>query len=156
TTQVNILKDLAGMVMSEFESRKTARTDALTGALTRRGFRTEGEKAFALAARHSHPLSCIAIDLDHFKSINDAHGHAIGDRILVEAANIFRKRVRTSDIFGRVGGEEFVVLLPHTDATKALKVAEKLRADLSRLMITLPGDRINVSASFGVADRHNA
>jgi diguanylate cyclase (GGDEF)-like protein len=154
--QIGLLKDLADMVMSEFEANKLARTDSLTGVLSRRGFKNEGERALALSVRHSHPLSCIMFDLDHFKAINDVHGHAVGDRILVEAANISSKRLRRSDIFGRIGGEEFAILLPYADAARALNVAEELRGDLAGLLISLPGDRVHISASFGIADRERS
>ncbi len=151
--QVTLLKDLTEMVMSEFEARKLARTDALTGALTRRGFRDEAERALSLASRHSHPLSCIALDLDHFKKINDTHGHAIGDRVLVEAVKACRERLRASDILGRIGGEEFAIVLPHTDLADATALADQMRAALQQRLIVLPTETISVSASFGIAAR---
>jgi diguanylate cyclase (GGDEF)-like protein len=155
-THVALLQDLACMVMSEFEARKLARTDSLTGALTRGGFRDEAERAIALSSRHRHALSCIAFDLDHFKKINDAHGHAAGDRVLVEAVGVCRERLRNSDILGRLGGEEFAIVLPHTDAAGAFKVAEEIRTALEQRAIAATDTAINVSASFGVAPRDHA
>jgi diguanylate cyclase (GGDEF)-like protein len=151
--QVEILKDLGEMVMSAFEARKLSRTDSLTGVLTRRGFREEAERALALSVRHSHPLSCIALDLDHFKAINDVHGHALGDRILVEAVNVCRERLRSSDIFGRIGGEEFAIVLPHTSEDGAMKLAGQIRAALEQRVIVVPSGTLKATASFGIAMR---
>jgi diguanylate cyclase (GGDEF)-like protein len=145
---IALLKDLADMVMSELEAQKLARTDSLTGALTRSAFREEAERARALAGRHHHALSCIAIDLDHFKAINDAHGHAVGDRVLIETVEVCRDRLRSSDILGRIGGEEFAIVLPHTDASGALKIAEEIRAAIVQQS---SGNAVKVSASFGIA-----
>lgn len=148
---IDLLRDLADMVVSEFEARKLARTDSLTGALTRRGFRDEAQRALALSSRYRHPFSCIALDLDHFKAINDRHGHAAGDVVLAETVQVCRERLRSSDIFGRIGGEEFAAVLPHTDAAGALRVAEEIRAALEQRKISLADTALNVSASFGVA-----
>ena len=146
--QVTLLKDLAAMVMSELEAHKLARTDSLTGILTRGAFRAEAERAIALATRHRHDLSCIIFDLDHFKSINDTHGHAVGDRVLIETVDIGRARLRTSDIFGRIGGEEFAVALPHTNGAGALAVAEGIRAAFGQCT---PAPGVGLTATFGVA-----
>jgi diguanylate cyclase (GGDEF)-like protein len=103
------------MVMSELEAQKLPRTGSLTGALARSAFREEAERATALAARHHYALSCIAFDFDHFKPINDAHRHAVGDRVLIETVEACRDRLRSSDILGRIGGEEFAMVLPYTE-----------------------------------------
>jgi diguanylate cyclase (GGDEF)-like protein len=86
--------------------------------------------------------------LDHFKAINDAHGHAIGDRVLIETVEVCRDRLRNSDILGRIGGEEFAILLPHTDAAGALKIAEEIR---TAIVQQSSGNAVKVSASFGIA-----
>jgi diguanylate cyclase (GGDEF)-like protein len=153
---LDLLKDLAEMVMSAFEARRMAGTDSLTGAQTRGGFREAAERALALSYRHSNPLSCIVLDLDHFKTINDTHGHAIGDRVLFESAKTCRERLRISDILGRIGGEEFAIILPHTDATAAMHVAEDIRVALEQLVVVLPFESLKVSASFGIASRDRA
>ncbi|GEP12709.1 GGDEF domain-containing protein [Methylobacterium gnaphalii] len=149
--QVDTLNDLARVVMSELELRVLAMTDGLTGALSRRSFRGELSRAFALALRHRHELSCIMLDLDRFKAINDEYGHPVGDLVLSAAAAACRDELRKSDVLGRVGGEEFAVLLPHTGLASALKVAEKLRAAVARLQIPTPREPIRVTASFGIA-----
>jgi diguanylate cyclase (GGDEF)-like protein len=148
---VETLTDLSQIVMRELELRRVAMTDSLTGALSRRAFREECGRALALALRYRHPLSCIMMDLDHFKAVNDGYGHPVGDRVLWQTAEACRAELRASDAFGRVGGEEFAVLLPHTDLASAMGVAEKLRAAVARLAVSTPGGPLRLSASFGVA-----
>jgi len=145
------LSDLAGIVMNELELRTLAATDGLTGALCRRAFKDEGARALALALRHGHDLSCIAFDLDHFKAVNDNHGHAVGDLVLSESVAACRARLRKSDLVGRIGGEEFAVLLPHAGRKDAMEIAEKMRGAIARLQVAGRSGRVNASASFGVA-----
>lgn len=149
--EIAILADLAGVVMETLELRLLATTDGLTGALSRRAFRDEGARTLALAQRHRHEVSCIALDLDHFKAINDSHGHAAGDAVLFGAVAACRRLLRQTDLIGRVGGEEFAVLLPYTDRQSALGVAEKLRAGIAAESFDGSDGPFNVSASFGVA-----
>jgi diguanylate cyclase (GGDEF)-like protein len=150
--QVDTLRDLASIVISELELRVLAMTDGLTGALSRRAFRQELDRAFSLAIRHKHDLSCIILDLDHFKTVNDQYGHSAGDQVLSAAAAACREELRKSDAFGRMGGEEFAILLPHTGLGSAMKVAEKLRAAIAQLRIPTLAQPIKVTASFGVAN----
>jgi diguanylate cyclase (GGDEF)-like protein len=150
-SEIATLIDLAQMVMSELELRRVAMTDALTGTLSRRAFREEFTRALSLAIRHEHNLACIMIDLDHFKSVNDRYGHAVGDVVLTAATEACRGELRYSDRIGRMGGEEFAVLLPFTGLSSALKVADKLREAIAQLEIPTSAGAINVTASFGVA-----
>lgn len=145
------LSDLAQVVVSELELRLLATTDGLTGALMRRAFHQEGERAVSLAVRHRHSLSCIVFDLDHFKRINDAHGHAVGDRVLRETVATVRGQLRKSDLVGRIGGEEFAVVLAHTGRTAAMDVADKLRSAIARQRIHGASAIVDTTASFGVA-----
>jgi diguanylate cyclase (GGDEF)-like protein len=147
--QVEILVDLGRMVVAELELRRLAVTDGLTGALSRRGLKEQAGKAISLALRHHQPLSCIAFDLDHFKTINDTFGHARGDEILTATVRTCREQLRESDIIGRMGGEEFCVILPQTAAAGAMEVAERLRGAIAGISQEdgLPA----VTASFGVA-----
>ena len=145
------LLDLGKMVENELELRRLATTDALTHTLSRRAFRLEAERAIALAERHRYDLSCIAFDLDHFKAINDSAGHAAGDAVLAMAADTCRSQLRKSDLLGRLGGEEFAILLPHSTPADSLAVAEKLRAGIARQVMQGPNGPISVTASFGVA-----
>jgi diguanylate cyclase (GGDEF)-like protein len=151
TEQAAILRDLAGVVMREMEAQKLNSTDSLTGALSRSGFRNEAQRAIALALRHKHTASCNIFDIDHFKAVNDGHGHAAGDLALVRCAQTCRERLRTSDIFGRVGGEEFAVVLPHTGDADAMKVAEILRESIAEQKVPTAAALLSITASFGVA-----
>ncbi|HEV7321233.1 MAG TPA: sensor domain-containing diguanylate cyclase [Ensifer sp.] len=146
-----ILAELAGVAMDRIELLQSAATDGLTGALTRRAFREEADKLISLAIRHEHDLSCIILDVDHFKRVNDTHGHAAGDEVLKAVASVCQSNLRASDLFGRLGGEEFAVVLPHVDANGALTAAEKLRAAIAAQ--TMHGDfgSLTVTASFGTS-----
>lgn len=149
--ELKILEDLALITVSELELRQRATIDVLTGALSRRAFKEEGGRAASLANRHNHALACLAFDLDHFKSVNDRFGHAAGDRVLTDVIKACVTLLRQSDLIGRLGGEEFAVLLPLTDRASAIEVAEKLRQSISALMFTFGGETVPVSASFGVS-----
>jgi two-component system chemotaxis response regulator CheY len=124
-----------------------ATTDELTGVKNRRRFREDLEMHVALAAREHLPLSLVMLDVDHFKSYNDAFGHPAGDEILRSLAAVLRQGVREHDTVARYGGEEFVVLLPATDQGAAVAVAERLRSVIERHSRTTR----TVTASFGVA-----
>ena len=151
SAEVDILLDLARIVETELELRILATTDSLTGLVARRAFLEEGERALYLAHRHRYDLSCVSFDLDHFKAINDSAGHAAGDAVLSATAKSCSAVLRKSDIFGRLGGEEFSVLLPHADAAQAATIAEKLRAEIERQATKSPLPLHPVTASFGVA-----
>jgi diguanylate cyclase (GGDEF)-like protein len=150
-SEIAILAELAELAMNELELRRLATVDGLTGTMSRRAFKEATDRQVALARRHRNALSLIAFDLDHFKTINDTYGHPAGDQVLAGVARAVTSQLRTSDLFGRLGGEEFAVLLPHTDAARAYDVAEKLRAGLRA--VKFPGSHppIIASASFGVA-----
>jgi diguanylate cyclase (GGDEF)-like protein len=125
-----------------------ARTDALTGLLNRRGFETQMAFALALARRSHRPLSLITVDVDHFKQVNDTHGHEAGDEVLRRLARALEMRLRNSDVVARLGGEEFVVLLPDTDLAGARSIAQTLVDGMAEQHDPVVG-RITVSA--GVA-----
>ncbi len=110
--------------------RLEATTDELTGALSRRAFRTVAEREMARAARTGQPLTLAVVDLDDFKRINDEQGHAAGDAVLAGLARSWRRTLRADDVVGRFGGDEFILLLPHTDPPTAGTVLAWLRADL--------------------------
>jgi diguanylate cyclase (GGDEF)-like protein len=130
---------------------ETAARDGLTGVFNRRELDTRTEQAVALAARHGRPLSCLLLDIDHFKSVNDTYGHAAGDAVLREAARRICAASRVSDIIGRYGGEEFVVLLPETGGDGAVAAADKLRAELAGSPVGVGDTAITVRASVGAA-----
>jgi diguanylate cyclase (GGDEF)-like protein len=129
------------------ESR--AATDALTGLANRRAQQDTVNRMAAHASRTVSPLAAIAIDLDHFKQINDRYGHDQGDAVLAAVGDLLRAMVRESDVAGRMGGEEFIVLAPDTGRDGAVTLAEKLRDAITRL--AFPGIDDCVTASFGVA-----
>jgi diguanylate cyclase (GGDEF)-like protein len=149
--EVAILAELAQIAMNELELRQIASVDSLTGGLSRRAFKDDARRYVSLARRHRSALSVISFDLDHFKSINDTYGHAAGDQVLSGVARAAAKELRQSDILGRMGGEEFAVLLPQTDQTRAAEVADKLRLLFRSLKFPGSHPPIKVNASFGVA-----
>jgi two-component system cell cycle response regulator len=111
--------------------------DALTGLANRRFVLTQLAGQVSGARRHERPLSVAIIDVDHFKSINDTRGHAEGDRVLVDVSMALRAHLRAEDQLGRLGGEEFLALLPDTDAEAAHAAAEKLRASVAETGVTV-------------------
>ena len=128
-----------------------ALTDALTGLATRRHFLAGAEREVR-RARRGHALSLLMLDVDHFKAINDRHGHAAGDRVLVELGRTLRATMREVDLAGRLGGEEFAVLLPDTDEAAAVAVAERLREALAGSKVDVAGDPgLGFTVSIGVA-----
>ena len=149
--ETTILTHLAALVMRELEFRHEAITDSLTGAGTRKAFKDESTKLLSMASRHGMPLSCIALDVDHFKRVNDTYGHAAGDQVLVGIVKTLKSELRQSDFIGRIGGEEFAVLLPQTEPSVALHVAEKLRQQIKALHFPGSNPPIAVTASFGVS-----
>ncbi|MGH9393800.1 MAG: GGDEF domain-containing protein, partial [Terriglobales bacterium] len=128
-----------------------ARTDALTGVLNRRALDAEGQRELAACRRRKAPLTLLAIDLDHFKRLNDSFGHGAGDVALAAAARWLAHDLRSTDLLARFGGEEFIAVLPDRDAERGLLVAERLRARLEALEIEHERHRLRLTASFGVA-----
>ena len=126
---------------------KMVTQDALTGVLNRREFDRRIGWQIEEATRYGLALSLIYVDIDHFKQINDHYGHLAGDEVLKTFTQLFQKRLRRSDSFARVGGEEFAIILPHTDIARAADVAEALRRDIERSTFKEVGE---VTASFGV------
>ncbi len=129
-----------------------ANHDDLTETLRRNQFFELSERQFSLARRHQRPLCVLLLDADHFKSINDNYGHAIGDEVLQSIAGICRRNLRTSDIFGRYGGEEFAITLPETGLAEAAIVAERIRRSIEGFSISPTGHGpVNCTVSIGVA-----
>lgn len=130
---------------------RLALTDELTGVLNRRAFLDRAEQELARARRTGRPLGILMADIDHFKVINDTHGHATGDAALKRFTASFKVNLRVSDVFGRLGGEEFAILLPETDRAGCVITAERLRRAVERLELEIDGTKITFTASFGVA-----
>ncbi|RZM26262.1 MAG: sensor domain-containing diguanylate cyclase, partial [Sphingomonas sp.] len=150
---IAILGNFANIVCDELELRLIAQVDHLTGALTRRGFVDQAQREMERTRRYGRTSSLIMLDVDHFKQVNDTYGHAIGDQVLKQIAGIAEITLRPSDLFGRLGGEEFAMLLPETTGAAAVIAAERVRRDIAEHPMKLPGGgTLNVTASFGVAE----
>ena len=142
-------------LQSHLESMAT--TDSLTGLANRQAFLQRAKNEFIRARRYARPLTVVMIDIDRFKSINDQFGHAAGDEVLRQVADICQSSLRGSDFMGRVGGEEFVLLLPDTPRSNAYHVAERMRIHLCETPIKLEnGASLTITASFGVAPMNEA
>jgi two-component system, cell cycle response regulator len=136
------------------ESQRLATTDGLTGLFNRRAFVDAINTELLRADRNGTPMSFLVLDLDHFKHINDTHGHNAGDAVLGAVAKALREKARGSDLVGRWGGEEFVVALPNTTERVAATVAERLREAIATLEVSnAKGERIPLSVSIGAAER---
>lgn len=132
-------------------------TDVLTGLANRRAFEQQMAREWQRHLRHGTPMAVLMIDLDHFKAINDRHGHATGDAVLTAAARRLREGLREIDVLARVGGEEFAALLPDVRLAQALVLAERLRAELAASpLVNMASVPVGLTGSFGVADATGA
>jgi diguanylate cyclase (GGDEF)-like protein len=148
-TSFNTLVEQRSKLQSALED--LARTDPLTGLPNRRHFIEMAEAGLARTLRYGGDFSVLMLDLDHFKTINDTHGHKVGDCVLATLAELFRQSLRDADVAGRLGGEEFAVMLPETDLEHAIQVAERLRAAIEAAEVPLEGeDKLRFTASIGV------
>lgn len=149
---LNSLRDKNHMlndVVAQLENQAT--TDSLTGIANRRHIQQSLEQAFAQASRHGHDLACLMIDLDGFKGLNDTLGHQAGDKILQAVGHCLRANCRGADIFGRYGGDEFVVLMPETDFEGARCVAKRMRDYFRHTTLAMYPDQAEVDMSIGIA-----
>ncbi len=131
--------------------QRLAITDELTGLHNRRHFFELAEREFERASRYGRPLSAVMLDIDHFKRVNDTHGHAVGDQVLQALAARFRANVRDIDLLGRYGGEEFIALLPEVGLESARVAAERLRQSVAETPIGTAAGPLSVTVSLGVA-----
>jgi len=150
TRELALLDDLANLAMEQLQLRQLATLDGLTGTMRRLPFLASAGRDIALARRRGDGLSCLMIDADYFKSINDQWGHPTGDQVLVRLAEAIASELRFSDTLGRLGGEEFCVFLPSTDLEGALNVAERVRAAVDRVCVRASAGNVRVTASIGV------
>lgn len=151
-SELDILRNFASIIVKEMELRRIADRDELTGALSRRGFIEKANQEIARCHRHGRPASLVLIDVDHFKTVNDTWGHPAGDKVLRELAATLGGAGRSADALGRIGGEEFALLLPETGLPQALAAAERFRLAIEQRAITVaPARTIAVTASFGIA-----
>lgn len=132
--------------------RRAGMTDGLTGVHNRRYFDHRSHIEFSQAVRHRYPLACLFLDIDHFKAINDRHGHPAGDEVLRQVGGLIQRSLRTGDLAARYGGEEFVVLLPRTDLPGACEVAERIRLMVQEAPFVTPeGGTVSATLSAGLA-----
>lgn len=149
---IAIVQDISKRKAVEQQLEGLARTDSLTGLFNRGHFLVEAELELLRSIRYGRPLSLLMIDADLFKNINDRYGHAVGDATLRKLADVCQKTLRTADIAGRLGGEEFAILLPETDHDEALEVAERLRQSLETSRVPLKsGLPLQFTVSIGVS-----
>jgi diguanylate cyclase (GGDEF)-like protein len=132
-------------------AEKQARIDELTGIENRRAFYEIGHKLLSQAKRENKELAAVLLDIDLFKEINDQYGHAAGDVTLKRVTNVIRERLRESDIFARIGGEEFAILLPATNRKQALQLIEELRQLVEQTQIHFKDTHFSVTISFGIS-----
>ncbi|UJJ30073.1 biofilm regulation diguanylate cyclase SiaD [Halopseudomonas maritima] len=136
--------------------REASTHDALTGLANRRLLVDRLKKEVERYARYQRSFSIAMLDVDHFKSINDRYGHEIGDGALIEIARVLDAEIRENDLCGRWGGEEFLILLPETDAAAAAQVMERVRAAIERLTIRVQDESVSMTISIGVAKHQPA
>jgi diguanylate cyclase (GGDEF)-like protein len=148
--QIEVLKSFAALAVDELELRRIAQIDSLTGAATRRSLLLEMEKAIARFVRRGQSAVLLTLDIDHFKQINDNFGHPSGDVVLRTVSNRLQAMLRTEDLLGRLGGEEFGILLADTESDRASETAERLRRAVEGAVFELK-EPVRVTASFGIS-----
>ncbi len=140
-------------ITEQEQFRQQAYHDALTGLCSRRHFMELLQQNMSLARRHGHPLSLCLCDLDKFKAVNDTHGHQVGDDVLETFGRVISEEIRTEDIAGRLGGDEFCLLFPYVPANVAAICLERVRKKFASVTFTTEaGDTFSASATFGIAD----
>lgn len=148
-----ILRDITERKNAEAALVRLASTDPLTGAMNRRAFMQEAERLFGIAQRFGRDFGLLSIDADHFKRINDNYGHEAGDLVLQRIVSTLKGSLRRVDLVSRFGGEEFVVLLPETDAGKLRLVADKLLGVLAAVSVQTTRGELRFTCSIGLAHR---
>ncbi len=136
---------------AEDEVRRISVTDELTGLYNRRFLRKRLDEEMSRARRSQIPLAVVMLDLDHFKDVNDSYGHAMGDTVLCAVGEVLEKSLRHGDVFGRWGGEEFMVFLPGSDDEGALITAERLRSAIAEMDMSRVHQDLSMTASLGVS-----
>jgi len=150
TANVALKEQIEERKALELSLKRLATTDPLTGAHNRRHFLNLGEEEIKRSKRYKHPTSVIMMDLDHFKSVNDTYGHGAGDQSLTALVEFSKSSLRDSDIFGRLGGEEFGIVLPETDLETAIEVANRQRIGVQNLKVNTDKGVVNFTISIGV------
>ncbi|OGR37098.1 MAG: hypothetical protein A2051_06770 [Desulfovibrionales bacterium GWA2_65_9] len=150
---VGAFNRMSGTVRRHVETiQATSRTDQLTGICNRRHLLAEGYRIINMAIRANKPCSCLMIDIDHFKLVNDEHGHPVGDRYLIHIAGCIAAATRDSDLTARYGGEEFVVLAPNASLEEACILAERIRSTVAETPLKVRTGILSNTVSIGVAE----
>lgn len=144
-------RTIAGWQQREDFYFHLSNTDSLTRLSNRNQFLDRGQREFKMANRHTDALTCLFLDIDHFKRINDTHGHFAGDQVLVKIAEILAENARDYDEVSRLGGEEFAILMPATNAQAALKFAQRIRDHIEHTVMEVDQKKLHVTVSIGVA-----
>jgi len=150
-----VAKRTEELQLSNEKLKKLASKDSLTGALNRGTFFERAKHIFTLSLRQKSPISFVLMDLDLFKIINDTHGHFIGDQVLVHFIHTIQNLLRKSDLVGRVGGEEFAILLPDTGIDDAFELAEKVRIAVANSSLEIDGKTVRYTVSFGIGSSNS-
>lgn len=148
---VEVIRDVTADREREAALYSRATTDVLTGLPNRARFTEQATQEIERARRYFEPLSVAMLDVDHFKAVNDTHGHHVGDLALKHVANVMRQTARRIDILGRLGGEEFAVVLPRANTQPAMELCERMRVALYRSRVETPVGHLQIAASMGVA-----
>ena len=148
---IGLSTDITELHELKEELQRQVRTDSLTGLANRRSFYERAEHEFHRSQRRSEALSLLALDIDHFKRINDSYGHPAGDRVLQAFAAACQGQLRAADLCARTGGEEFCILLPYTDLCGARRMADRIRACIRALQVPVEGQILTINASIGVS-----
>ena len=135
---------------------RLAAIDGMTGLNNRRNFLALAESEWTRFRRYGRPMALLMLDIDHFKSVNDSYGHDVGDEVIKTVADILQKQKRASDIAGRLGGEEFALVLPEATLDSAVAAGERLRKLVADYVVTAGGLRIAVTISVGASNCHAA
>lgn len=149
--RVWFFRDITLQKLTEATLKELTRQDPLTGVVNRRYFFERANQELSRAKRHSIPLSIAELDVDYFKQINDKNGHAVGDEVLKSICIGGQRLLRKSDIFARIGGEEFVLLMPDTNLDEAVHLAERLRLEIAGSKLSLSSAEVSCTISIGVA-----
>lgn len=144
---------MAALDEARFKAENLSRFDSLTGVLSRRAILEALDQEVERAKRHGHALTCLMLDLDHFKTINDTHGHQYGDKALHRVAQVVSGLSRANDHLGRYGGEEFLMVLPETHIDGAIRFAERVRLAVAETCMDRHEERITLS--IGVSEWHD-
>lgn len=147
---ITICVEITDRKIFENELRRLATVDPLTGCFNRRRFLELANMEFVRAERYNLSLCVMMLDIDHFKSINDTFGHAVGDEALIKLAKVVKGMIRDTDIFGRFGGEEFALLLPNTSLIDGQKIAERVRETIGAIKLSSNEDVISFTVSIGL------